>query len=1848
MRPSSSGTTSRRSTAASTASAGAGSSTALQTTPSTSHTYAPSPIDAILSEQGLQRYHIEPPTWTAPWLADEPPTGANTGLMKLAGKTAPPAGVAGGAAAGWADGKKQFPLFYPPRDGMEEDQMTEQVVKAGYASKAIVQAETFSAHQHIYDKLKTTDILGNLSRLVSAVQAKADSSLPSYGPSTFRLPSRITLTDSKREAWFSDLASPAVPLSKLSRSVPHGYKGEKGLDMLAHRRVDVPRAVWFVRAFGGVEIQSLAKTRPASVAIAQYTTEFTTVVCEFVRKQLAEVVLPSPAPARSTPAPSPAPLPGTPGAAATRARSASTASLAGKPPQPAGAGLMDEEKRKAWEGKFEYTVRLVSHLYSAALLDQSHFLRFLISLLEPSSSSSSSLGQLSFVVLLIEDHLADIFASETATARLVRGSLLRLQQLDHSPPSSLRTSLTNSLTTLVRSAFLANPDAFVPLVPLVPSTIYSLSTSLGQASADVGQRLQALLLDDDGGAAATAGRQTDDEDPLLRSTIEADLEELKLRRAFPAAALAAADSSASSAATAEPGEGRVAGDRALLAAIKRLDEIEYPAKMQDVHRALFLSPSVLVPATPAAAAAATPASNAMQPSTSCASSSHQSSRPPLPTSPSSPPALPISLTSALPLFFTWSTTPTRPGGPHRRYAVARLIVLEVERLSGSSSASSGHVGGKVKGERASARLSAKKADKTGARVSVEDAFVRWVDEQFPASTTVPTTPAPGSAAPSSASGAGKMERDDVRALAEELIRAGVLSYGAYLQRMIARGETEEGAGEGGEASIHLWILRTVALGGIGGGGARRRVAIGGEAGLQQTLRVEAGLARAKAELQRLVLSPSPFPGAGVSELLSAVRELKEDGAHWSITRDLVPESLPVDAKTGEVRVVREQLAVVVAVYEAAEDWFGMLQLMIALLHRCPPLHLAHHLLAVLETQLATWTALDALSDLGAAVFAAYEALKRAQGGAAERLFLRRLDTLGAAGLLSAKAKAVVDADAASLAAALPAAPPLGSNPLRAPIAEISSLLLDATPSAVSRLATLVSTHYATYDNYPVVAVDGVVQLLPQLPSPEPGVALLSALAGRIHGGVARALARWVEAMTPQQLSATFAGSASAGLPGLLSGLIRESAVSAPEMVKSVILPLWRALLAQALLPGVAGESQQQLDPAVAAALDTVRAVVAALVLPIGPSPRATDMNLDGAALSPNSSPATLALRQRHSSRRASLFSHAHLPLLAQILSLLALQQEALASLSLSRADLADSASALFLQVAALPELQALVARDPSAFSAGMLDGEALRGISGIEGLRPKLLAAVLVVLKDGGAATPANLVSTEDWDLFLSGLTLWRLPISKVEVEACLERLDLDTALSATDKSEALHTLSKHFVDRVCSGEGQSYLGEQVLVSVTFSRLASAFDTLSRPSLAEDDRTSAFTSLRCASRLLDTVLRAGTASSRTASLDELLTAIRACLSCERVAGAKGGTDDDSMQIVLYAARLLVVALGCTIKPAEKTTAEMYRDCLAPLVRLATTFAQGQAQDCELSCIPLDTCSCILFSLPDLSASIRPPSLPSLIIAAPSASLPLDLVPDSTYSRLARLFGPLAPTSLVPNPWELLDHTDPTLAATALVRRANTPQPQLTNGGPIDLAAFRAKVIEKIPAVTALDAMSTTSNGSTATASSSAAAGPLEKGQQTNFDFETPCTNMSVAARDHRRTLAVTRALAARLEQSGAAAVAAQAQAAGNAQASASAAGKKRTAAGETPPTAAATPTPAPPAPAATGRGTKRKASMQAQPDVVVLDSDDDEKAKAPPPAKAKKARSSTGGKTTAGKTTASKTTAGKAPARKKK
>lgn len=123
------------------------------------------------------------------------------------------------------------------------------------------------------------------------------------------MPSRVTLNDSKRQAWFADLANPEVPLHKLGKNVPHGAKGQDLLDLLQSNNVAIPRAVWFLRVFGANETvrhfnqrfacrhlicdpQAGLRNKP-SYNPTQYSVDWANVVTGYLRKQLLDIVLPS-------------------------------------------------------------------------------------------------------------------------------------------------------------------------------------------------------------------------------------------------------------------------------------------------------------------------------------------------------------------------------------------------------------------------------------------------------------------------------------------------------------------------------------------------------------------------------------------------------------------------------------------------------------------------------------------------------------------------------------------------------------------------------------------------------------------------------------------------------------------------------------------------------------------------------------------------------------------------------------------------------------------------------------------------------------------------------------------------------------------------------------------------------------------------------------------------------------------------------------------------------------------------------------------------------------------------------------------------------------------------------------------------------------------------------------------------------------------------------------------------------------------------------------------------------------------------------------------------------------------
>ncbi|KAJ7251846.1 hypothetical protein B0H12DRAFT_1202710 [Mycena haematopus] len=157
--------------------------------------------------------------------------------------------------------------FHPPRPGQDEDVLT--AIMLGMAS-CFLSSSTFSAKEVIHENIRTGDALHKLEELMNDVFVRRADRIAPIAPSTFRMPTRVTLNDSKRQAWLADLANP------MFRSTSWGKvylmaQGPRSSGPLQSNRVAIPRAVWFLRVLGANETYSI----------------------EWANKQLADIALPS-------------------------------------------------------------------------------------------------------------------------------------------------------------------------------------------------------------------------------------------------------------------------------------------------------------------------------------------------------------------------------------------------------------------------------------------------------------------------------------------------------------------------------------------------------------------------------------------------------------------------------------------------------------------------------------------------------------------------------------------------------------------------------------------------------------------------------------------------------------------------------------------------------------------------------------------------------------------------------------------------------------------------------------------------------------------------------------------------------------------------------------------------------------------------------------------------------------------------------------------------------------------------------------------------------------------------------------------------------------------------------------------------------------------------------------------------------------------------------------------------------------------------------------------------------------------------------------------------------------------
>ncbi|KAL0956176.1 hypothetical protein HGRIS_002336 [Hohenbuehelia grisea] len=318
-------------------------------------------------------------------------------------------------------GELGYPGFHPPRPGQDEDLLTESNIKNGFTFAAPVAAETFSA-QAVVDL--SEDVLGKLEDLMNEVFTRRADRVPAIPPASFRIPSRVTLNDARRTAWFTDLANPDVPLYKLGKSVPHGAKGHDLLDLLQSNNVDIPRAVFLLRVFGANETAGL-RNRP-SYNPMQYSIDWANIVTSYLKKQLSDIALPS------------APRPGM------------------NIKQMFKGVLSESDTRERWVSRFSYCLQLLRPFYTEGLVDHRTFLTWLVQ-----QMSTCNLAQAGFVTRLTEEYLDGMVLIRALAHPLAEACLCKLSEIRSSSTPPVLSNTEASLKSILQRVCLTTPDVYI-------------------------------------------------------------------------------------------------------------------------------------------------------------------------------------------------------------------------------------------------------------------------------------------------------------------------------------------------------------------------------------------------------------------------------------------------------------------------------------------------------------------------------------------------------------------------------------------------------------------------------------------------------------------------------------------------------------------------------------------------------------------------------------------------------------------------------------------------------------------------------------------------------------------------------------------------------------------------------------------------------------------------------------------------------------------------------------------------------------------------------------------------------------------------------------------------------------------------------------------------------------------------------------------------------------------------------------------------------------------------------------------------------------------------------------------
>lgn len=204
-------------------------------------------------------------------------------------------------------GRKVYPDFDPWSHTELEDKILLNFVSKGFYNSSKVNFESISARSSLQESLpKVSDQLANQFSQVLHIREQDINKISSNpteassmktrfdilsGPG-FALPNRVTLTDQKRELWLRELSSPHASLTKLSKSIPHGFKRRQILEQCYIKHIPMRRAIWLIKYCYASEWKSLAskqKSESTKALASQLYKEWTENMVHIMEKLVFEM-----------------------------------------------------------------------------------------------------------------------------------------------------------------------------------------------------------------------------------------------------------------------------------------------------------------------------------------------------------------------------------------------------------------------------------------------------------------------------------------------------------------------------------------------------------------------------------------------------------------------------------------------------------------------------------------------------------------------------------------------------------------------------------------------------------------------------------------------------------------------------------------------------------------------------------------------------------------------------------------------------------------------------------------------------------------------------------------------------------------------------------------------------------------------------------------------------------------------------------------------------------------------------------------------------------------------------------------------------------------------------------------------------------------------------------------------------------------------------------------------------------------------------------------------------------------------------------------------------------------------